>query len=785
MAKEASKNFLAKFLVIPETKNWRYRLVVTLRIILVSMQRFLVDDCLMKASGVSYTTIISLVPTLTVGMALITLSSGFDTKKEEFFEYITDYFLKNNIPIDVSPYLKTLNELVNSATQIGAIGFIVLIFSATAVLRTFEGAFNQIWRVSRARPFFSKIIFYFFIMTIGPLLLVVLIGYAVRLSDSFRGAHYQYAIMDTEKNIWISGEKGTIIKLTEDGRQISSLNNFTIDYENIYCMGFDGTRLESCEAPRLKNEEFFKSVSLNRTVYTVSRKGVLLYSKNLGYDWKIHLFNQAKFKDFQVLNEDELIILYETGELIHYNLNGEVKLIKLDKAEIDTREDDKPNAIIFKDELNGFILGHNGYFWKTIDGGNTFRLSKIGDYDLNDMAFIDDSFFMIVGDKGRIYVSEDAGETWSDKYSHKLFSFRKVWSTKFKEQLYLFLLNKQGELLYSKDKGENWYTFYKAEKGKANHIIPISSNSLPLDIKKKFKIKRNQEITWDNDKIKKIFSEMADFLVIGDFEMMLITRIEVNRVYWKYYEGGESFFSIYSIINTIIPLVAIWLFFVLLYTLIPSVRVPFGAASKGAFVTGLILLLFFWGFLFYVKSFSTSTILIYQALAAIPISLLSIYSLSIIILYGAEITASIQYRERILLYGTSFSGIEEETKNSFYEYMRILMELYKHHEKKQKPMSSKRLQSLSGLSEMEYERIIKKFEERDLIITNVEGKLSPVRFPEKVSLYTIYKLVVAEYFYASEKELEKYSINLKVKLQEIDNLVKLELEKITFSKLLE
>ncbi|WP_425269805.1 hypothetical protein [Leptospira yasudae] len=48
-----------------------------------------------------------------------------------------------------------------------------MVFSATAVLRSLENAFNGIWRISSNRSLFQKLVFYFFVLAIGPLLFVI------------------------------------------------------------------------------------------------------------------------------------------------------------------------------------------------------------------------------------------------------------------------------------------------------------------------------------------------------------------------------------------------------------------------------------------------------------------------------------------------------------------------------------------------------------------------------------------------------------------------------------
>ncbi|EMO02905.1 virulence factor BrkB domain protein, partial [Leptospira interrogans serovar Icterohaemorrhagiae str. Verdun HP] len=139
---------------IPE-KVFLRTFVIFIRIILGSAYRFIKDDCLMQASGISYTTIVSLIPMLTVALSLITITSGLENRKEEIFDTINTFILQSNISIDINPYLETIGDLIDTASQIGAIGFITLVFSATAVLRSLENAFNGIWKIHSNRSLFQ------------------------------------------------------------------------------------------------------------------------------------------------------------------------------------------------------------------------------------------------------------------------------------------------------------------------------------------------------------------------------------------------------------------------------------------------------------------------------------------------------------------------------------------------------------------------------------------------------------------------------------------------------
>jgi membrane protein len=78
----------------------------------------------------------------------------------------------------VGGYFTGLNR--GSVTIISAV---LVIWAALALLSTIEKAFNNIWRVSRGRSFFQRVINYWALLTLGPLLL----GLGIYISTRYSG----------------------------------------------------------------------------------------------------------------------------------------------------------------------------------------------------------------------------------------------------------------------------------------------------------------------------------------------------------------------------------------------------------------------------------------------------------------------------------------------------------------------------------------------------------------------------------------------------------------------
>ncbi len=770
---QTEKNeFLVRLFDLNRENRFLRQIVKALRVISVSIFRFIKDDCLMKASGIAYTTIVSLVPMLTVALALLTITSGFNEKKEVLFDEINSFLLKNNILIDINPYLETLNSIISAATQIGAIGFVVLIFSATAVLRTFETSFNQIWRIKSDRSFFNKLIFYFFILTIGPLLFMTIDGVSEKVLGRIRSPHYFSIARASDNYLWIAGEKGTIIKVDEHGKKLASLKDLKIDFENMKCLNSFGEDIGICNKPKMNAENFVKIRNKGKTLFAISENGVLLDSTNLGAEWNLTYFNGARFKDFSIVNEDQLFLLMENGELLRYNRNGiSYKPVFTGVLKMSA------NKITFFDQSTGFIMDTNGILWKTVDGGDTFTSQKISPNGINDIDAINRSTFFVIGDRGTILKSDDGGITWNN-ISHKRNSYKKIWILSDSNGPVILVLNDIGEILQSFDNGAKWLVSQDSSSAKPTAMITVS----PKVVFSSFKDEETEEVTKQENLPR---TGSGDILAVGEFTKITIGDIKDKKVEWKNLQGGGSVFSLYSIFGFIVPLSGVWLFFLSLFILIPNDKVPFKSAAIGACVTGVIFLIFTISFKFYITSFSETTMVIYRALAVIPIFLLGVYCLSLIVLFGAEITATLHHKERYLLPSHPFEELDESLQNGFYNGVSYLMDAYRTQKKRHTLISSDELKRKLALGTMEFELLEKKLEDAKLITKNTSGEICPVKLSEDLTLYNAYEFLVGESFSYPLTEEETENVKrLKTHLHTLDNAVKTQLSTVKFSDLI-
>lgn len=122
------------------------------------------------AGSLTFTTVLALVPMLTIALAIFTTFPIFNT----FRASLEAYFIQSVMPKAIAnTVLGNLNQFASKATRLSAFGAIGLILTTLVMMLTIDRAFNHIWRVKSARPFAQRVVIYWAIMTLGPLLIGV------------------------------------------------------------------------------------------------------------------------------------------------------------------------------------------------------------------------------------------------------------------------------------------------------------------------------------------------------------------------------------------------------------------------------------------------------------------------------------------------------------------------------------------------------------------------------------------------------------------------------------
>ncbi|MGC9162097.1 MAG: YihY family inner membrane protein [Thiomonas sp.] len=146
--------------------------------------RFAQDNLAQTAASLTFTTLISLVPLLTVALAVFTAFPAFDRLQGQLQAHLAQQMLPEGLSDKVTHYL---SDFAARAKGLGVVSVIFLILTATSMMLTVDRALNAIWRTPRPRPLAQRVLIYWAGFTLGPLVLGASIGLMSYVAGAHRG----------------------------------------------------------------------------------------------------------------------------------------------------------------------------------------------------------------------------------------------------------------------------------------------------------------------------------------------------------------------------------------------------------------------------------------------------------------------------------------------------------------------------------------------------------------------------------------------------------------------
>ncbi len=175
------------------------------RVIWKSASAFINNEDSLKASALTYYTLISIVPFLAVAFGLAT-GFGFEQYLEEELKQAFD---EQKVVIAYS--IQFARSLLQNAKGgvIAGIGIVTLLWTNLSMLSSIESALNDIWKVRQPRSWPKKISDYLAIMIIAPIFVVVSSSVSVFIMTQLTATAKDYSLLE-----WMSGYLFTLLKLT-------------------------------------------------------------------------------------------------------------------------------------------------------------------------------------------------------------------------------------------------------------------------------------------------------------------------------------------------------------------------------------------------------------------------------------------------------------------------------------------------------------------------------------------------------------------------------------------
>lgn len=143
------------------------------QVVYLSVRDFFRDQCMLQASALTFTSLLSIVPLFALMFAVL---KGFGVQNS------VAPFLLERMAGGSQQVVETILEYINNTrvTRLGAFGLVSLLISVLTLMTNIERSFNHVWRVTETRSLMRRFSDYFSVLTIAP----IFIFFAFSMSSS-------------------------------------------------------------------------------------------------------------------------------------------------------------------------------------------------------------------------------------------------------------------------------------------------------------------------------------------------------------------------------------------------------------------------------------------------------------------------------------------------------------------------------------------------------------------------------------------------------------------------
>lgn len=144
------------------------------------------DRCMEMAASLTFTTLLSLVPLITIMLTVFAAFPVFSDMSNEIKSYVQSNMLPETGGKMIARYVE---QFAQSASRLTAMGITFLGIAAMMMMMTIDNAFHRIYRVSRQRKLLQRILVYWAVITLAPLL----VGASLSMTSWLTGLSAGYA----------------------------------------------------------------------------------------------------------------------------------------------------------------------------------------------------------------------------------------------------------------------------------------------------------------------------------------------------------------------------------------------------------------------------------------------------------------------------------------------------------------------------------------------------------------------------------------------------------------
>ncbi len=176
-----------------------------------ALRRFNNDGCFAASGALSYTALVSLVPLAAIALGSLSVFPIFGPVHDEILALV----FRNFVPSIGEQAAWWFRAFANSAAQTTAIGVIGIAATGVLLLVTVEDQLNVIWRVTSPRPWGQRVLAYWALITLGPLLVGLSLSLSTYFEIAARHAGFGQQAFQWVESGWLHGLARAVPALLE------------------------------------------------------------------------------------------------------------------------------------------------------------------------------------------------------------------------------------------------------------------------------------------------------------------------------------------------------------------------------------------------------------------------------------------------------------------------------------------------------------------------------------------------------------------------------------------
>ncbi|MEQ9363858.1 MAG: YhjD/YihY/BrkB family envelope integrity protein [Leptospirales bacterium] len=724
------------------------------QILRAAMEKFLADNCTVRANAIAYAIVVSIIPVFTVLIRF----GNFDQAdiRNNLAGFLAAYGLT-----ETNELLSIIDQILKNADAIAGVGVIFIIYAATNLLVHLEDAFNFIYRARRARPLIYRFSLYIAAFAILPTLVIVTTRGASFFINQIRPPNLNH-VLKVGDRYWITASNGILRNTTEerirkDSKDFSETNLRTVviqdtrfrdlyfDAESYVKRIGDAATIISKEYPGapVDTEDFFslyKAGYGDGTLFVISRTGVLFYSTDSGRTFDYHKLQfksgngsrNPRVEDMHVTDDGRVLILLTVGSrsgLVTRNGSGEdfedwrYKPFDGIYRHMFSIQNIAPEARnIFR---NGLYIAGKGRYLFSADGDRW-----IGSFEER-LGGASVSITSMTADRdGNMHFGGANGAFWKNANGTRTSPSLRAEFDQAVRGVHIgengegFLYGANGLFRYTRDGGKNWLltdTGALEDASFLSHtVMPDGSVLLAGEEASLMHIARPHLMEQRDE----------NGYQYVDYETDVLARFHrLRALLLRFFLGIFLLLTIFALIAPA-------------YALVPFATVDWKSASVGAAITTVALLVFIIIFRVWAGG-STTTGVIYGVWAAVPLGLLVILASTQIILFGLEVAYVIQHPYLYKGLGGHSEDGQNENDSLLWNFLLLISLTYHHLYDRKRPLTNEQALRFFGrnISKLEYAR-------DKLVQTGVigydasAGEYFPVRPPSEIKVSQLERTII-------------------------------------------